>query len=89
MTIDLSNILNMDVEFTDVPPEYIPEITPVSMNDVDKMPPMDMSIQMSDPCPKCLGFTMVVGDYVCWGFCYHCYDTELERHMLLRLSDPY
>ena len=54
-------------------PEFIPDVFPVSMLDVERMPPINMNQHMSDPCPTCKGFRMLVGDYVCWGFCGICF----------------
>lgn len=31
----------------------------------------------SEPCSRC-GEDMQVGDYVCWGFCYKCYEKEVD-----------
>lgn len=42
----------------------------------------DMSIKCSDPCPVCKAFTMAVGDYVCWGFCYGCYKERVDGDKL-------
>lgn len=55
-------------------PEFIPELTPVSKIDVDRMPPMNMHLPMSDCCPECGGHRLQVGDYVCWGMCYICFE---------------
>jgi predicted nucleic-acid-binding Zn-ribbon protein len=54
-----------------------PEDTPVSILDVDRLPPMNMSVHMSDPCPACGAFNMQVGDYVCAGTCWPCAYKEL------------
>lgn len=75
---DSSSLIDENYEFK-LPPEFIPEITPVSMIDVDRMPPMDMMQSMSDACPRCTGFTMFVGDYVCWGFCGVCYENAIKQ----------
>lgn len=48
----------------------------VSMIDVDRSPPMNMDTPMSDMCPNCGGNCMQVGDYVCWGRCFKCYESE-------------
>lgn len=37
----------------------------------------DMHERLEDPCPKCSG-ELTVGDYVCWGFCYQCYDQAFK-----------
>ena len=68
--LDLTQLISdKDIE---LPSPFVPELTPVSMRDVDMMPPMDMCIHMSDPCPGCGAFNMRVGDYVCWGACSKC-----------------
>ena len=56
------------------PAPFVPDLIPVSMIDVDRSPPMSMELPMSDACPSCGGHNMKVGDYVCWGFCYRCYE---------------
>ena len=33
----------------------------------------DMDTPLSDPCPHCKG-SMTVGSWVCWGFCFPCFD---------------
>lgn len=51
-----------------------PPQLPVSIIDVDRnVECFAMHLPMQDPCPRCGGFRMQVGDYVCWGFCYACY----------------
>jgi len=51
----------------------IPDVLPVSMRDVYMSDPLEMNLFMSDPCPNCGAFRMMVGDYVCWGICYICF----------------
>ncbi len=54
-----------------------PEQTPVTIIDLERTGRMfDMFLPMADPCPSCGAFNLRVGDYVCWGMCYHC--TGLE-----------
>lgn len=73
MSLDASMFLSLELKQV-LPEDFIPEITPVSMRDVDMMPCMDLTIHMSDPCPGCGAFRMQVGDYVCVGFCSGCTD---------------
>jgi hypothetical protein len=68
-----------DLEKWEDIPEFIPDALPVSILDVERMPPMNMNHHMSDPCPSCKGFRMLVGDYVCWGFCGACYDDAIQH----------
>ena len=58
-------------------PEDVPEILPPSMRDVDMGKPWRMDQPMQDACPNCGGFRMQLGDYVCWGMCYICFDNLL------------
>ena len=53
---------------------HIPDVTPVSFRDIDMLPPMDLTLPCSDPCPNCGAFNMKVGDYVCMGVCSACTD---------------
>lgn len=54
--------------------------TPVTALDLDRTadlgPPenVDMFDMMSDNCPGCAGNCMRVGDYVCFGKCYNCFN---------------
>lgn len=69
--MDLANFLtNIDVHVE--APNYIPDVLPVSKIDIDRNPPMDLMLPMSDPCDRCGAFNMQVGDYVCFGFCRNC-----------------
>lgn len=71
--MNLERLLGREEDYLD------PEVTPVSIIDVERMRSMRMDLYMSDPCPRCKGFCMRVGDYVCWGICYHCFCEEMER----------
>jgi len=53
---------------------HTPDVLPVSIRDIEINPPMDMDLNVSDPCPRCGAFRMKLGDYVCWGFCSVCYE---------------
>ena len=56
-----------------------PEVTPVSMRDVDMAKgEFDMCLPMADPCPNCGAFNMQIGDYVCMGFCCKCTSDIIE-----------
>ncbi len=73
-------------DFLDVEPkEWLslePPQMPVSALDVDRTNGcFEMMLPMADPCGKCGAFRMLVGDYVCWGFCTACYNllTDEER----------
>lgn len=55
--------------------QFVPDVLPVSMIDVDRSPSMDMHLPMSDACPSCGGHRLLVGDYVCWGVCWICAST--------------
>lgn len=68
--IDL-NFLTLE-QFIEPIPEHIPDVTPVSFRDIDMLPPMDLMLSCSDPCPKCGAFNMQVGDYVYMGICFPC-----------------
>lgn len=54
--------------------------TPVTTLDLDRNahlgPPanIDMFDMVADNCPRCEGNCMRVGDYVCFGVCYSCFD---------------
>lgn len=37
---------------------------------------LDMMDLMGDPCPTCGGWSLRVGDWVCWGSCYRCFVEE-------------
>lgn len=41
----------------------------------------DMYLVYSEPCPYCNG-EMLVGDYVCWGICFKCFDSEMQKSLL-------
>ena len=71
-TIDFANLLS-DLE-DEVTPVEAPEIQPPSMRDVDLGKPWEMDQPMQDACPNCGGWCMKLGDYVCWGICYRCFD---------------
>ena len=56
-----------------------PTVLPVSIREIDMtLGCFDMRIPLADPCPQCGAFNMQVGDYVCWGHCGACYDTDLK-----------
>jgi hypothetical protein len=60
--------------------------SPLTMRDIDMAPsPLEMFQPMADACPRCGGFCMQAGDYICWGFCYRCYVVE-EAKMHEELS---
>lgn len=46
-------------------------------SDVDE----DMYKVYNSPCPECIG-SMLVGDYVCWGICYSCFDKKMQEYSL-------
>ncbi len=61
------------------PPLDEPPQLPVSILDMKRSGAcFNMDLHMQDPCPKCGGFRMSVGDWVCWGFCYVCYSNTIE-----------
>ena len=78
----MSIIDNLALECDDLKDSegFAPEETPVSMLDVDRMPPMDMDLPMSDGCPRCGGHNMRVGDYVCWGVCMLCFEEAIDEN---------
>lgn len=54
---------------------WVPEITPVSNIDLERNDPVNsasMFLHMSDPCPNCGAFNMLVGDWACYGQCSPC-----------------
>lgn len=58
-----------------------PPQTPVTILDLERAKGcFDMELQMADMCPSCGGNCMSVGDYVCWGECYHCFKFYREEH---------
>lgn len=77
--LDLDNLVKQDM-FLGNDEKIRPDGNPygpaqvVSAIDVDRSPPMCMDTPMSDMCPECGGNCMRVGDYVCWGRCFRCYD---------------
>jgi len=62
----------------DAPPQHTPTEVPVSIEEIDNSPPIDMDLPVKEPCPKC-GQQMKVGDYVCWGYCYACTKSQPEE----------
>ena len=41
----------------------------------------DMFDSHYDSCPKCNDI-MLVGEYVCWGVCFKCFDSEMQKSLL-------
>jgi hypothetical protein len=72
---------SLDATCKDDRPCDPPPQVPVSIIDIEhRMAGVyDMDLHMSDPCPKCGAFSMLVGDYVCWGTCLHCYEEALAE----------
>ena len=73
---DLGQVECLDDE---APPTYTPKEVPVSIEEIDNSPPMDMDLPVKEPCGSCQG-PMKVGDYVCWGICYQCMKDEEAEH---------
>lgn len=61
--------LKDDQQQFDLPPDWP---LPLTTKDVDALPPMCMDMPLADPCPKCGGHNMVLGDWVCWRSCRGC-----------------
>lgn len=77
--IDFSELINKDIELEEIKNTAPPQL-PVTIIDLDRATDCyDMNIPMADPCPACGGFRMLVGDWVCWGFCYGCYKESGEE----------
>lgn len=57
----------------------------VSIIDIDRLPPMDMDVGVTDNCEECGGNNMRVGDYVCWGHCYPCF--QMFRRLFLEAGN--
>lgn len=57
-----------------------PQQLPVTARDIDKNDgQLDMTLPMADPCGRCGAFRMRVGDYVCFGYCWICFDRLSKR----------
>lgn len=42
----------------------------------------DMFTVLEEPCPVC-NKELLMGDWVCWGFCYECYREKEENGYIL------
>lgn len=55
--------------------------TPVTILDMERSDiAFDMYLPMADPCPRCGGHNMVVGDYACYGVCSGCEAKDMEQY---------
>jgi len=76
MSLDLTPEAFLSLELKEVEwSDFVPDVLPPSILDVNRMPPMKMDQPMSDGCEYCGAFRMQVGDYVCYGMCTVCYET--------------
>jgi len=56
----------------------VPPQLPVTIIDIERSRRcFDMHLPMADPCPRCGGHNMQVGDYVCYGVCSHCETADM------------
>lgn len=60
-----------------VEPDEQPPQVPVTIRDLEVTDRRcSMELSMADPCPECGGFNMLVGDWVCFGSCEHCFKSK-------------
>lgn len=73
-------LLAMEDESDKRPAHIEPPQRPVTILDMERSgctPGMDDP--MADPCPRCGGFRLRVGDWVCWRTCYPCFRSFVRK----------
>lgn len=56
-----------------------PPQQPISILDIERSnEEFNMLQPLQDGCPRCGAFNMNAGDYICFGYCYVCFDNELK-----------
>ncbi len=78
MSFDPDDFLCKNERVEILPPQLPATILDLERTDDSKYV-YDMHQPMADPCPACGGFRMALGDWICWGTCYRCFEAFTEE----------